>query len=232
MDADLQDPPELISEFVEWWQRGYDVVYGVRRDRKGEPLWRRMAMWMYYRMLSRLSPIDLPLDAGDFRLISRKVQREFLRFHESNRYVRGMLAYIGFRHKGIAYVRHPRRAGSSKFPLAKLISLGIDGIVSFSIMPLRVMLSTGCVVLCAALVYGIFAVIKFMQGTTPPGWTTTIILILAMSGVQIVFLGLIGEYVGRTYVDAKKRPLWIVAEELNTERHNTGASGNPEGTQQ
>lgn len=226
MDADLQDPPELIIDFVQWWQRGYDVVYGVRHDREGEPFWRRIAIRLYYRMLSRLSPIDLPLDAGDFRLISRKVQREFLRFHESTPYVRGIFAYIGFRHKGLAYVRQPRRAGRSKFPLAKLISLGLDGIVSFSMVPLRVMLVTGCVVLGAAFVYGVFAIRSFMQGASPPGWTTMIILMLAMSGVQIVFLGLIGEYIGRTYMDAKRRPLWIVAEEFNTERRDKNSSRN------
>jgi dolichol-phosphate mannosyltransferase len=215
IDADLQDPPELIGEFIKHWQSGCDVVYGVRRVRGGDNWWRRNMIHLYYRMLNRLSPLELPADAGDFRLISRRVQEQFLRFSESSRYLRGLFAYIGFKQHGVPYEREARFAGESKFPLSQLVALGLDGIISFSMIPLRIMLLLGLLLILGSILYAIFAVWQYLIGVTPVGWTTIIIMLLALSGVQILFLGLIGEYVGRIYMDVKNRPLWIVDEECN-----------------
>ncbi|MBI4571567.1 MAG: glycosyltransferase family 2 protein [Chloroflexi bacterium] len=215
MDADLQDPPELIPEFVAWWRQGYDVVYGVRGDRLGEPRWRRSAMRLYYRLLNSLSPLELPLDAGDFRLISRRVQREFLKFPESSRYLRGLFAYIGYRQKGVPYRRQARHGGESKFPFWRLVALALDGVVSFSMVPLRLLSLVGTLVVLAGVGYLGFVLYERLFRQPPAGWTTVIIVMLVLGGLQILFLGLIGEYVGRTYMDAKRRPLWIVAEQCN-----------------
>lgn len=231
LDADLQDPPELIAPLVAKWREGYDVVYGIRVRREGEPFWRRVAMRLYYRILNRMSPVPLPVDAGDFRLISRRVQQAILRFPESSRYVRGLFAYVGFEQTGIQYTRDGRAAGQSKFAFWHMISLAVDGIVSFSMLPLRAMAFVGALVVVAGVAYGGFALYERFFTEVPAGWTTVVILLLILGGVQLVFLGLIGEYVGRIYLDVKQRPLWLVAEEINvqtrrlTDRRATGVGG-------
>lgn len=215
LDCDLQDPPELVPEFVRLWEGGAKVVYGVRRSRR-EAWWLSAARALFYRLLSGLSDDDLPPDAGDFRLIDRRVLEELRRMEDSLPYLRGALAAIGFEQTGVPYDRGARTRGESKFSLPDLLALALDGILNHSVVPLRVATFTGLGV-CALTFLGLAACVawKVLFGRSwPPGFATTTVLILLSLSLNAVFLGVIGEYLGRIYRQVKRRPLTIIESRL------------------
>jgi polyisoprenyl-phosphate glycosyltransferase len=211
MDADLQDPPETVLAMAERWREGFDVVYGVRRERRGETRFKRITAALFYRLLQRVADVEIPADAGDFRLLDRKALDAYLSMREHDRYVRGMVSWVGFNQIGVAYNRDERRTGRTKYPFRKMLKFATDGIVSFSNAPLRLALGLGFVVSLSSFVYGFVAILLKVTGAfTVPGWTSIIFVTSFLGGVQLMVLGVIGEYVGRTYIEAKGRPLYIV----------------------
>lgn len=222
IDGDLQDPPEVILEFLEKWQDGYDVVYGVRAEREGETAFKLWSAKLFYRFISRLSDTRIPLDTGDFRLMDRKVVEALLSMPERDRFVRGMVSWLGFSQTAVAYRRAPRVAGVTKFSLFKMIRFALDGIFSFSILPLRVATWTG-IAASALATLGIVAVLlERILGVAGlvKGWSSAMIAELFIGGVQLICLGIIGEYVGRIYGEAKRRPLYVVRERMGFEVRN------------
>jgi glycosyltransferase involved in cell wall biosynthesis len=211
MDSDLQDPPEAVLAMAERWREGFDVVYGVRRERRGETRFKRVTAAAFYRLLQRLADVEIPPDAGDFRLLDRKALDAYLAMREHDRYVRGMVSWVGFNQIGVAYNRDERRAGTTKYPLRKMMKFAADGIVSFSNAPLRLALALGFIVSVSSFVYGFVAILLKVTGAfTVPGWTSIIFVTSFLGGVQLIVLGVVGEYVGRTYLEAKRRPLYVV----------------------
>lgn len=212
MDADLQDPPETVLTMAERWREGFDVVYGVRRARAGETWFKRLTAATFYRLLRRVSDVEMPADVGDFRLIDRRTLDAYNAMRENDRYVRGMISWIGFKQIGVPYDRDERAAGATKFPLRRMMQFAVDGIVSFSVAPLRVALGLGLLVSAASFVYGFVALLLKVTGAfTVPGWTSIIFVTSFLGGVQLMVLGVVGEYVGRTYIETKRRPLYIVS---------------------
>jgi polyisoprenyl-phosphate glycosyltransferase len=210
MDADLQDNPSAIPQFLEQFSQGYDVVYAQRMRRK-ESWYLRLAYFMFYRLILHLSDIELPVDAGDFGLLSRRVVQQIRRTPERNRYLRGLRAWVGFKQIGIAVERSRRYAGESKYSLTKMVRFAFDGIFAFSIVPLRAAAVTGLFAIMAAGVYSLYAVyVRFALHRSPAGFTATILVVTFLSGVNLFFLGVIGEYVGRVYEEVKRRPLYVV----------------------
>jgi polyisoprenyl-phosphate glycosyltransferase len=228
IDADLQDPPEVILEFLAKWLDGYDVVYGVRTERAGETAFKLWTARLFYRFISRLSDVAIPLDTGDFRLMDRRAVNALLSMPERDRFVRGMVSWLGFSQVGVPYRRAPRAAGSTKFSLFKMLRFALDGIFSFSILPLRLATWTGFAASALA-IFGIFVVLldKFLgvPGMVK-GWTSTVIAVLFIGGVQLISLGIIGEYVGRIYGESKRRPLYVVRERMGFEAQNQPAARN------
>ncbi len=210
MDADMQDPPALLATFIERWRQGYDVVYGIRRDRKESwPL--RCAYWLFYRLLSRVSDTDIPQDAGDFALMDRRVVDVMNAMPEHNRFVRGLRRWAGFRQTGVTYSRPLRQAGRSKYNMHRLTRLAFDGLLSFSSAPLRLSVWMGTAAAVLGFCYLTYAVIGFfLSDNAPEGWTSTVAIILLLGGVQLVVLGIIGEYVGRVFEEVKDRPHFVV----------------------
>ena len=209
MDGDLQDPPEAIPKLLEYYEQGYDVVY-VRRVNRKEVWWLRACYWLFYRLLATLSSSKLPLDAGDFGLMSRRVVDEIRRMPERNRYLRGMRTWVGFRQIGVSIERDARYAGETKYSPMRLLKLASDGIFAFSIVPLRAAAAVGAIAMLISILYSLYAVyVKFWHGT-PQGFTALILAITFLSGVNLFFLGIIGEYVGRIYEEAKGRPHYVV----------------------
>jgi dolichol-phosphate mannosyltransferase len=209
MDGDLQDPPEAIPTLLEQYQQGYDVVY-VRRTNRKESWWLRACYWMFYRAMAMLSSTRLPLDSGDFGLMSRRVIDEIRRMPERNRYLRGLRTWVGLRQIGIPIERDARHAGKTKYSPMRLLKLASDGIFAFSIVPLRAAALTGALAIAVSVAYSLYAVyVKFWRGT-PQGFTALILAITFLSGVNLFFLGIIGEYVGRIYEEAKGRPHYVV----------------------
>ncbi|MEM8885011.1 MAG: glycosyltransferase family 2 protein [Planctomycetota bacterium] len=202
IDADLQDPPEVIAEFVAWWRRGFDVVYGVRTDRGYEPAWKRWAARLFYRHLDRVSRVSVPQDTGDFRLLSRRAADALRANRERHRFMKGLFAWIGFEQKGVPYERPSRARGETKFGFGRLWNLALDGITSMSVSPLRFALYTGAVSTVLGLGFLLFA----LAGANP-----VLGAVLFLGGVQLVSLGVLGEYVGRTYHESKQRPLYVEA---------------------
>jgi dolichol-phosphate mannosyltransferase len=210
MDADLQDIPEAIPGFVEQFQRGYDVVYATRAHRK-EAWWLKLAYFLFYRLLAMLSELNLPLDAGDFALISRRVVEQLRRLPEHHRYLRGLRSWVGFRQIGIPVDRAERHAGRSKYSLRKLFELASDGIFAFSIVPLRAATLLGVVATALSGLFSAYAVYaRLFLKRSPQGFTALVLLITFLSGILLFFLGIIGEYVGRLYEEVKARPLYII----------------------
>jgi len=213
MDGDLQDPPEVIPQLVARWREGYDVVYAVRDEREGESLFKRGTASGFYWLLRRLSPTEIPAAAGDFRLLSRRAARALSQMPERARFLRGMSAWIGYRQIGVPYTRDPRYAGETKYPTRKMLRFAADALTSFSSAPLRLVSGLGLifVVFCAGyLAYTIYA--KFFTDNTVPGWTTVVVLVLLLGGVQLVSLGIVGAYVARIFEESKHRPLYLVDE--------------------
>jgi len=212
MDGDLQHPPELLPELAERWREGYDVVYGVMTERPEGRLKRHTAR-VFYRLLRKLSNIDIPAAAGDFRLADRRVVEAFRAMPERNRFVRGMFAWLGFRQIAVPYAAPERFAGRSKYTLPKMIRLATDGLVSFSTRPLRLALDLGFAVAALSFLFGIASLISKFAGTfLVPGWLTIVLVTSFIGGIQLMVVGVVGEYVGRIYDEVKARPLYLVRE--------------------
>ena len=212
MDADLQDPPELMVQLIEKWREGYEVVYAIRRTRK-EGLVKRLAYSSFYRIYRRLANIDVPLNSGDFALVDRTVIDEILSLPEHNRFLRGLRSWVGYRQVGIEYDRDARHAGSPKYGTRQLVRLAFDGLLSFSAVPLRLASYLGIVVALAGGLYiGVAVVARLFLGGVPEGWTSIIAVVLAVGGMQLLVVGVLGEYVARIYDESKARPNFLVAE--------------------
>jgi dolichol-phosphate mannosyltransferase len=219
IDADLQDPPEVIPQMLEKWREGSQVVYGVRAKRKGESWFKKTTARVFYRALRRMTAVEIPVDTGDFRLMDRRVLGEFLKMREHARFVRGMVSWVGFKQGHVTFEREERFAGETKYPFKKMVKFAIDGVLSFSQVPLKVASAFGFVsagISFFFMIYGVVAKTFFPQ-TVVPGWASTFSAILFIGGVQLICLGILGEYVGRIYEEVKKRPLYIVQEEINFE---------------
>src|SRR5271163_1211506 len=215
IDADLQDPPEVILQMIERWQAGYEVVYGIRETRAGESGFKLRSAKLFYRLINKLSDVEIPLDSGDFRLLDRRAVNALLAMPERHRLLRGMSSWIGFRQFGLKYDRAARFAGSTKYPLNKMLNLAMDGIFSFSTVPLRSVTVLGALTAAAAaagMVYSL--VIRLFTPNWVAGWTTLILAILLASGVEMFCFGILGEYIGRIYTEIKQRPLFVVREML------------------
>jgi len=218
IDADLQDPPSLIPRMVALWEAGNQVVFARREEREGETWFKRATAALFYRLLDRLAGIRIPRNTGDFRLIDRRVANELNRMGEHNRFLRGLVSWVGFQQVAIGYVRNPRRAGETKYPLRKMIRFSWDGIISFSDKPLRAALDLGFLAIAVSfgvLAYGLY---QHWTGHTVRGWTSTMVTILFLGGVQLFTLGVIGECLSRMHDEIKGRPLYVVDEEINLER--------------
>ncbi len=211
MDADLQDPPEVVLDMIAKWHEGYDVVYAQRERRENETWFKRQTSKLFYRLLRRMTDVDVPLDTGDFRLIDRKALDAFRAMRERGRYVRGMFGWIGFRQTGVKYVRPGRFAGTTKYSVSKLARLALDSIISFSTLPLRLVLQIGLAVSFISFCAGLTAIgIKLSGAYAVSGWASLAVFISFIGGVQLVVLGVMGEYVGRIYEEVKHRPLYLV----------------------
>jgi dolichol-phosphate mannosyltransferase len=214
MDGDLQDPPEILPDLVRRWREGWDVVYAVRQKRK-ENVLKRAAYKVFYWVLHRVSYLDIPLDSGDFSLIDRRVVDLLKRMPERNRFVRGLRTWVGLRQTGFEYSRAARFAGESKYSFAKLLRLAFDGLVSYSYVPLRMVSNLGLLVSLVALAYMSYLLLARLLGDrTIQGWTSTVVIVLFLGGIQMLALGVIGEYIGRIFEEVKQRPHYIVAEAL------------------
>ena len=219
LDADLQDPPELLPEMLRLWREGWEVVYAVRTERVGETWFKRMTASLFYRLLRRLTAVDIPADTGDFRLMDRKVVDALNAMGEHHRFLRGMAAWVGFKQIGLPYKRDARFAGSTKYPLRKMLKLAMDAVCSFSHAPLNLASNLGWTIAGLAIVYGVITVLRyiFSAGRFEPGWASLVVVLSFLSGVQLITLGLIGEYIGRIYDEVKRRPLYLVAERIGFE---------------
>lgn len=210
MDADLQDPPEVLPQFIAKWHEGHDVVYAIREQRK-EHVFKRAAYAVFYRLLQRVANIEIPLDAGDFCIMDRRVVELLTAMPERNRFVRGIRSWVGLNQVGLAYERQARHAGRPKFTFTRLVYLALDGLVSFSYLPLRVITMLGLAVSFVSLVLALFyALKKLTVGLNPPGFATLIVAIFFLAGMQLITIGVIGEYVGRIFEEVKRRPLYVV----------------------
>jgi dolichol-phosphate mannosyltransferase len=218
MDGDLQDPPEEIPRFLQEYSRGFDVVFARRTDRK-EPWILRACYYIFYRMIAALSDVRLPLDAGDFGLMSRRVVEKIRTIPEHHRYLRGLRTWVGFHQTGIPVERGERAAGRSRYTFGRLLRLAFDGIFAFSVAPLRAAAVLGFLTIAGALVFAAYAIyVRLVLGRSPPGFTALILVISLFSGVQLLFLGVIGEYLGRVYEETKGRPQYIVARTVGRTR--------------
>ncbi len=210
IDADLQDPPEVIRQFVEKWEEGYDVVYGVRETREGESRMKLLTASLFYRVLKKLININIPIDVGDFRLMSRPVVDQFKQIRERDRFVRGLVSWIGFKQIGVPYPRDKRYAGETKYPYRKMLKFALDGITSFSMVPLKMATWLGYSASLIAFLYACSALVQKVLGYTVQGWATIVVFVLFLGGVQLICLGIMGEYIGRIFNETKQRPLYIV----------------------
>jgi dolichol-phosphate mannosyltransferase len=214
MDGDLQDPPELIAQFFARWREGYDVVYAVRRTRKGESPFKLFTAGLFYRTIKRLTKVSIPVDTGDFRLMSRRVVEALRRLPERHRFLRGMVSWVGYRQTGVEYDRDERSWGATKYPIPTMLRFAIDGITSFSDIPLRFASYFGFSVSAIAFVYALVVVVAKLLRIYPPGytpgWASTIVAVVFLGGVQLISLGILGEYLGRIYDEVKGRPLYLI----------------------
>lgn len=215
IDADLQDPPEVILQMIAKWKEGYEVVYGRRLKRKGETLFKKLTALAFYRLLRSMTNVEIPLDTGDFRLIDRKVCDVLRGLKEKNRFVRGLISWIGFRQTSVEYVREERFAGETKYPLKKMIGFALDGITSFSYKPLKIATYLGFFLSLGSFIYLLVVLYqRLFTSTTEAGWTSIVAINLLFNGIILILLGVIGEYIGRIYDESKNRPLYIVRETL------------------
>ncbi len=213
IDADLQDPPEVILDLIAKWREGYEVVYAVREERAGESWFKKTTASLFYRFIYRITDVDIPLDTGDFRLMDKKVVAVMKQMREKHRFLRGMSAWVGYKQIGVNYRRKPRFAGETKYPLKKMIKLALNAVTSFSYFPLQLATFIGFIAAgLSVIAIPVVAILRLTTGTALLGQATTIIIVLFLGGVQLISLGIIGEYIGRIYDEAKGRPLYIVAE--------------------
>lgn len=218
MDADLQDPPEVVREMLQRHSEGYEVVYGVRRLRHDETWFKRATATAFYRLLRRLVGVSIPLDAGDFRLMSRHVVVALRSLREAHRFVRGMVAWVGFRQTAVYYDRPGRFAGETHFPVSKMVRFAVDAITSFSPAPLRLAIWFGVAAGAIAIGTALWALwAKFSGAYAVPGWTTIMIAVSLAASAQLLMTGILGEYVGRIYEEVKRRPLYLISEAVNAE---------------
>jgi dolichol-phosphate mannosyltransferase len=211
MDGDLQDPPELIAQFLQQWRAGYDVVYATRKTRKGESRFKLLTAALFYRTIRRLTNVSIPVDTGDFRLMSRRVVDALGLAREKHRFLRGLVSWVGFKQTGVEYERDPRLTGETKYPLSKMLKFAIDGITSFSEIPLRFATYLGFVISACAFLYAVGVVIAHFYGLNEPGYTSMMSVILFLGGVQLITIGIVGEYLGRIYDQVKARPLYLLS---------------------
>lgn len=225
IDADLQDPPELIMDMIERWKAGYHVVYAVRQERKGESWFKLVTAKLFYRLIYRITDVDIPLDTGDFRLMDRKVVDALNSMPEHNRFIRGLTSWIGFKQTGVTYVREAREWGETKYPLKKMVRFAMDAVTGFSYFPLQVMVYVAFVLgVLAVLAIPIIAILRLILGFQfLGGQVTNIVLLLAVGSFQLFFLFIMGQYVARIYDETRGRPLYIVAEKVGFDQTQTEA---------
>lgn len=219
IDSDLQDPPEVIPDLIARWREGYQVVYGVREERQGETWFKKTTAAIFYRLIVRITNVNIPVDTGDFRLMDRKVVDALKRMREHHRFMRGLSAWVGFRQTGVLYRRHARAAGTTKYPLRKMLRFALDGITSFSYLPLQLATYVGFIVAAISIIFLFVVFVMRLSNPTATepafyGQASTLASVLFLGAVQLISLGIIGEYVGRIYDEVKGRPLYIVAETL------------------
>ena len=213
MDADLQDPPEVVLDMAARWREGYDVVYAVREEREGETRFKKLTAALFYRLFRRMTDVSMPIDVGDFRLVDRRALEAFKAMPEANRYVRGMFSWIGFRQVGVPFQRAERFAGETKYPLTKMLKFATDGVVSFSSEPLRLALKLGFVVSGLSFLFGFLALVFKLAGLySIPGLASIAVFISFLGGIQLLVLGLMGEYIARIHDEVKRRPLYLVSD--------------------
>ena len=217
MDADLQDPPEILEEMLDKFKEGYDIVYGVRKSRENDSFFKRTTAGLFYNLMKAMG-VNMISNHADFRLLSRRVLNEFKKYTEVNKFLRGLFPIIGFNQCVIEYEREKRFAGRTKYPLKKMISFAVEGVTSFSYFPLRIAAISGFVIFIGALFLTIWALISKFMGFVIPGWTSTVLPLYLFGGIQLMFLGIIGEYIGKIYMEVKKRPSYIVKEMYNFEK--------------
>jgi polyisoprenyl-phosphate glycosyltransferase len=221
IDSDLQDPPEVIIEMYKEWQNGFQVIYGVRAQREGETAFKRMTASMFYRLIRRITNINLPLDTGDFRLMDHRVVKAMSKMREHHRFMRGLSVWVGFKQTGVKYNRDARTAGVTKYPFRKMVRFALDAITSFSYLPLQLATYTGFAIAGVSAVAMVLAIIlRLLNSDIFYGQATTLVSVLFLGGIQLIFLGVIGEYLGRIYDEVKRRPLYIVAERRGVEDPN------------
>ncbi len=215
LDVDLQDPPEVIPDLYEKWLEGYDVVYGVRVDRTSDSAAKRWTAHLFYRLFNRLSETEIPYNAGDFRLLDRRVVEALKRLPERNRFLKGMYAWVGFRQASVPIVREKRAAGSSKWRYWRLWNFALDGIAAFSTVPLRIWTYVGVAIALADMVYAAFLILRTMiQGVDVPGYASLMVVVLLLGAINMITLGIFGEYLGRIYTEAKGRPLYVMRDRI------------------
>jgi len=214
IDVDLQDPPEVIPELIKKWKEGYGVVYAVRQKREGESFFKKATASLFYRLFNRMTDIRMPFDAGDFRLMDRKVVDNLKQIREKNRYLRGLTSWVGFNQIGVSYERQKRFAGHTKYTLEKMLRFAFDAIVSFTIFPLKIATYLGFFVVGLSFLYIIYLIIIrfFVAGTAVEAWNLPVVAIILLGGVQLICLGILGEYIGRVGEEVRKRPLYVVRE--------------------
>jgi len=213
IDADLQDPPEVILDLIAKWREGFEVVYAVREEREGETWFKKTTAALFYRLIHAITNVNIPLDTGDFRLMDQKVVAVMKQMREKHRFLRGMSAWVGFKQVGVNYKRKPRHAGTSKYPLKKMIQFALNAITSFSYFPLQLATYIGFIAAgLSVIAIPIIIILRLTTGTALLGQATTLVMVLFLGGVQLISLGIIGEYIGRIYDESKNRPLYIVAE--------------------
>jgi polyisoprenyl-phosphate glycosyltransferase len=213
MDADLQDPPEVIPQLIEQWRKGYDIVFAVRAKRQGEGFFKRATAAIFYRLFRCMTATEIPLDAGDFRLMSQRAVEALQSIRERNRFIRGLAGWIGFRQTSVTYVRDVRQAGETKYPLKKMLRFALNGLMSFSLVPLQLASYLGFLISSIGFFYIVYAIgLKLFTDQVVLGWTSVMVAVLFLGGVQLVSLGIIGEYIGRIYEEVKQRPLYVVDE--------------------
>jgi len=222
LDADLQDPPELLGTMMEKMDEGFDVVYGQRRSRQGEGWFKKATAALFYRLLRRLADVDIPQDTGDFRLMRRSVVEALNALPEQHRFVRGMVAWVGFRQTAVLYDREQRRSGQSHYPFWKMASLATDAITSFSIAPLRLIVTLAGLTFLLSLLLMVYAFVSWAFFHAATGWTSLISVVLFLGSVQLLSLGIIGEYVGRTFIESKRRPAYLIREVLQAQPTTPG----------
>ena len=215
IDADLQDPPELIPDMLKLWEDGNEVIYGKRKSRKGESKFKLLTASMFYKTLNALSDVEIPRDTGDFRLVDRKVIDVINSLPEHNKFLRGLFSWVGFKQTPFEYERKERFAGKTKYPLKKMLALAWEGITSLSIQPIRMITWLGAIVFGISLIMIIYSLISFFCGWTVSGWSSLLCSIWAIGGLQLLAIGVIGEYIGKIYMETKRRPRFIVDKVLD-----------------